>query len=174
MQKLLILVALVVLTGCSLLGQSDYSSHTLARVEFKQSDDARLAAQSQAIADMAARQSGSQEAAAYKAALGMLAIAMLKNQDYSEAPPVTWSQVGGKVVDAVPFIAGMGGAYLIAKEGIRAAGNVSIGENSTVSGSFNQPVATNLGDGAATVQPYDVRPEVVQPVIVEPTIVPGG
>ena len=170
MRTIIVMALAVMLSGCSLLGQSDYNSHTRARVEFKQSDDARLSAQSQAIADMAAKSSGSQEAAAYKAALGMVAIAMLKNQDYSEAPPMTWTQVGGKVVDAVPFVAGMGGMYLLGKEAIREAGNVSIGADSTVSGSFNKPTATNLGEGAATVQPYEVRPEVVQPVIVEPGV----
>lgn len=166
---LLLPIMAVALSGCVFTG-SDYDSHVRGRVEFKQSDDSRIASQAASIADMAAKDSGSAEAAAYKNALAMLSISMLRNQDYGEAPPMTWTQVVRKVVDTIPFVAGMGGAYLIAKEGIRAAGNVTIGEGSTVSGSLNKPTATSVGESTtATVQPYDVRPEVVNPVIV-----PGG
>jgi hypothetical protein len=175
MQKVFSLVMvslLVVLPGCtSLMGPSDYDSHTKARVEFKKSDDTRMVAQSNAIATLANKGSESKEAEAYKNALAMISVALLKNQDYNEQAPMTWTQVGAKVVDAVPFVAGVGGMYLLGKEGIRAAGNVTIGENSPVSGSFNKHQSTSFGEGQATIQPYEVRPEVVQPVVVEPQVV---
>lgn len=172
MKPLALAVSLLIpLTGCTaLFGKSDYDSHTKARVEFKQSDDSRLVAQSQSIERMATSPTHTAEGAAYQKALGMMAIGMLKPQEYGERAPMTIIEGTVEVAKiAAPITVNAASNTAIAREGLKAAGNVEIGENATVSGSLNRPSATSIGDGAtANMQPYDVRPEVVQPVVVTP------
>ena len=162
---------LLPLTGCpALFGKSDYDSHTQARVEFKQSDDSRLVAQSQSIERMATSPTKTDEGAAYQKAFGMMAIGMLKNQEYGERAPMTIIEGTVEVAKiAVPITVNAASNTAIAREGLKAAGNVEIGQGATVTDSLNKPSATSIGSGAvATVQPYEVRPEVVEPVVVTP------
>jgi hypothetical protein len=171
MKKALLIVSLLIpLSGCTLLGgASDYDSHVRGRVEFKQSDDTRMAAQSQAIADLAAKDSANAEAAAYKNALAMVAIGMLRNQEYGEKAPMSITEGVVEVVKGVaPYGAITYTTVTLGREIARAAGAVSIGDNATISGSFNKPTANSFGDGMATAAPgvEVVKPEIVQPVVI--------
>jgi hypothetical protein len=173
--KMVLVVSLMIpLSGCSLLGgNSDYDSHVRGRVEFKQSDDTRIAAQAQAIADMATSRTETAEGAAFQKALGMITIALLKNQEYSEKAPMTMTEGVVRVAEvAVPFAAIGYSTVQLGREISRAAGDVSIGAGSTVSGSFNKPSAVSIGEGSALASPgvEVVKPEVVNPVIVEPGV----
>ena len=171
MRTIIALAIMVALSGCTaLFGKSDYDSHTKARVEFKMSDDSRLVAQSQSIERMATSPTETAEGAAYQKALGMMAIGMLKNQEYGERAPMTIIEGTVEVAKiAVPITVNAASHTAIAREGLRAAGSVEIGQGATVSGSLNRPSATSIGDGAtATMQPYEVHPEVVEPVVVQP------
>jgi len=158
-------------SGCALFGNSDYDSHTKARIAFKDSDDSRIAAQAEAIQAIASSKAQTAEGAAFQKALGMFSIALLKNQEYNEAAPMTTNQAmleGAKVV--VPFFAMGYSSVRIATEGLKRAGTVSIGDGATVTSSLNDTQAISLGSGAATTTGTAV-PTVVDPVIVEPMVI---
>jgi len=159
-------------SGCSLLGNSDFESHTKSRIAFKDSDDSRIAAQAEAIERIASTQAQTAEGAAFQKALGMFSIALLKNQEYSEAAPMTTNQAlleGTKAV--VPFFAMGYSNVRIATEGLKRAGTVSIGDGATVTSSLNDTQSINLGSGVATTTGTAV-PTVVDPVIVETMAAP--
>jgi len=156
-------------SGCGLLGNSDYDSHTKARIAFKDSDDSRIAAQAEAIERIASTQARTAEGAAFQKALGMFSIALLKNQEYAEAAPMTTNQAmleGAKAV--VPFMAIGYSTVRIATEGLKRAGTVMIGDGATVTSSLNDTQSINLGSGVATTTG---TAEPAEPIIVEPFIV---
>jgi len=157
-------------SGCStILGNSDFDAHTKSRIAFKDSDDQRIAAQSEAIAAIASSTTQTAEGAAFQKALGMFSIALLKNQEYAEAAPVTTNQAmleGAKAV--VPFMAIGYSTVRIATEGLKRAGTVMIGDGATVTSSLNDTQSINLGSGVATTTG---TAEPAEPIIVEPFIV---
>jgi len=159
-------------SGCGLMGNSDFDSHTKSRIAFKDSDDQRITAQAEAIASIASSSTQTAEGAAFQKALGMFSIALLKNQEYSEAAPMTTNQAlleGTKAV--VPFFAMGYSNVRIATEGLKRAGTVSIGDGATVTSSLNDTQSINLGSGVATTTGTAV-PTVVDPVIVETMAAP--
>lgn len=168
MRKVFLVSLVMLLSGCGVIGQSDYERHAQARVEFKQSDDSRIKTQTTAIIGLASKPSASAEAEAYKNALATLSISMLKNQEYGERAPMTAIEGAVEVAkQVIPIGVNAISNTAIAREGIRSAGNVDIGQGATVTNSLNKPNATSVGSGAvATVQPYEVRPEVVEQQIV--------
>jgi len=162
-------------SGCSsILGNSDFESHTKSRIAFKDSDDSRIAAQAEAIERIASTQAQTAEGAAFQKALGMFSIALLKNQEYAEAAPLTTNQAmleGAKAV--VPFFAMGYSNVRIATEGLKRAGTVSIGDGATVTSSLNDTQSINLGSGVATTTGTAVPTVVEQPapIIIDPVIV---
>jgi len=169
MKKLLLIIVPLFLSGCGLLGNSDYDSHTKSRIAFKDSDDQRIAAQSEAIAAIASSSTQTAEGAAFQKALGMFSIALLKNQEYAEVAPMTTNQAmldGAKAV--VPFLAIGYSTVRIATEGLKRAGTVMIGDGATVTSSLNDTQSINLGSGVATTTG---TAEPAEPIIVEPFIV---
>jgi hypothetical protein len=178
--KLLFVTALLFLvsmsSGCGLLGNSDYDSHTKARVAFKDSDDQRIAAQAEAIAAIAATPTKTEEGAGFQKAIGMFAISTLQPQEYNEAAPMTATQAGVEIVKVAAPIMTMGYSNVrIATEGLKRAGTVMIGDGATVTSSLNDTQSINLGSGVATTTgtavPTVVDPVIVEPVIVQPVIV---
>jgi hypothetical protein len=156
-------------SGCGLMGNSDFDSHTKSRIAFKDSDDQRIAAQSESIERIASTPTQTAEGAAYQKAIGMFAISTLKSQEYNEAAPMTATQASVEIVKAaVPVIGMTYSTVSIAKEGLKRAGNVSVESGATVTSSLNDTTSTSLGSGAATTTGTAVPPE---PIIVEPFIV---
>lgn len=170
MKKIIALALLLPLSGCTaLFGPGDYQQYSQALQTHSETESARIQAQSGAIASAAIVPTATPTERALLATIAMMQIERLAPTQLGIVKPTTGMDVLGKTVDTIPFIAGVGGMYLLGKEGIRAAGNVEIGSGATVSGSLNRPSAVSVGDGAnAAVQPYEVMPEVVQPVVVAP------
>ena len=169
MRMIIALALLLPLSGCTaLFGPGDYTEYSQALQTHSETESARIQAQSGAIASAAIVPTATPTERALLATIAMMQIERLRPEPLGIAKPTTGMDVMVKAVDTVPFLAGMGGMYLLGKEGIRAAGNVEIGENATVSGSLNKPSAVSVGDGnTSTVQPYEVRPEIVEPVVVQ-------
>lgn len=170
MRMIIALALLLPLSGCTaLFGPGDYQQYSQALQTHSETESARIQAQSGAIASAAIVPTATPTERALLATIAMMQIERLQPTPLGIVKPTTGMDVLGKTVDTIPFLAGMGGMYALGREGIRAAGNVEIGENANVSGSLNKPVSTSVGSSnTATVQPYEVRPEVVEPTIIQP------
>lgn len=172
MKTVILIAACLMLSGCGLLGSSNFGKHTDARVQFKQSDDTRISKQAEAIAEIATSPAQTSEGAAYQKAIGMFTIGLIRSQEYNEAPPMTEEQAIVEGVKVVAPFATMGiSNTIIATKAIKAAGDVTIGAGSNVHGSLNNTTATALGSTATATATGTAEPTVVDPVIVEPVIV---
>jgi len=168
MKNIMVLCLLLAMSGCGLMGKGNYESHTGARIAFKESDTQRIAAQSEAIRSIAAQPAQTSEAAAFKQALAMMSISQIRPDEYKEAPPLTWEGVVLEGVKQAPLGAAIWAVNSVAKAGIAAAGNTTIGDNATVTDSFirNESHATG-SDTVSSITPKTVDPVVVEPFVVE-------
>lgn len=177
MQKVFSLVLVVglvaALSGCSaLFGEGDYKSYSEALKTHSEKEASRIQSQADAIADASNIATATQTERALLATIAMMQIERLQPVPLGIAKPTTGMDVAMAGVNQIPFVVGMGAMWQLGKAGIQAAGNVSIGQGASVSGSLNKPTAVNIGGGNGTVTASPTV-ETVRPEIVEPVIVPG-
>ena len=167
----LIVVCLVpTASGCSFV-QSDYDQYANTMAAHSTAEQVRISAQSQAIADtvMTARTS-TQTESTLLAVIGMMQIERLQPVPLGMTKPTTWADVGNTAVGHIPFVAATGFMYRLGKIGIENAGQIAIGDGSTVTDSLNRPEihATGSDNGVQ----YSGTAPAAEPVIVQPSYPP--
>jgi len=168
-RTILSLIAVLMLSGCgvmeSVTGKSDYQHYAQALSEHSGNEATRITNQSQAIVDLASesvKKSQTPAEAALQSAFATLALGQLHPVPLQIVKPTTGMDVLNSGVQHIPFVASTFGMLRLGEAGIAAAGNVTVGDNATISDSFvnNENHATG-SQATATLQPKEVRPEVV-------------
>ena len=174
------------LSGCSaLFGEGDYQSYSKALVGHAESENTRVTNQSieiSTIAQNSMKYASTPTEALLVSVIATMQIGQLATTSLDIKKPTTGMDVAAGAVSHIPFLASSLSLWKLGEAGIKAAENVTIGENSTVTGSFNDTKATAIGSTATATangtaepaEPIIVEPVVVEqpaPVVVEPVIV---
>jgi hypothetical protein len=181
MKKILCTIAILGLvsmnSGCAaLFGEGDYQSYATALSENSESEKGRITSQAYEISTIA--QESMKRAATPTEALligviSSMQIASLSPHSLNITKPTTGMDVAMNVAGSIPIVANAGFMYGLGKVGIKNAGQISFGDQATVSSSFNETQSLNLGSGIATASGTAVPTVVEQPapIIVDPVIV---
>jgi hypothetical protein len=161
-------------SGCSaLFGDGDYQSYSQALVDHSESEKGRVTSQAYEISTIAQNSMKYASTPTEALLVGVIATMTIGNLHTSQLDikkPTTGMDVASSAVSHIPFIASSLSLLKLGEAGILAAGNVEIGANSTVSGSFNDTTATALGSTATATATGTATPTIVEqpaPVIVQ-------
>ncbi|PID76819.1 MAG: hypothetical protein CSB24_04635 [Deltaproteobacteria bacterium] len=147
----LILVGLTV-PGCG--GRNtffnDYEKYTEAVSEHSRSEARRIAAQSSSIAAAAlTAEAGTEMEQALLSVIAMMQIASLEPARLDLQKPTTGFDVLQQTAGYIPFVSQTLGMYKLGQAGIKAAGNITIGEGVRMDDSLNDIEVHATGEGNA-------------------------
>jgi hypothetical protein len=117
-----------------------------------------------AAAIMGVKAPDNPEAKAYAEAAKLMGVAMMSMERFDVKAPTTGFDVLNNAVNQVIPVSGFVALYRLGKSGIENAGNITLGDNATTTGSFNRTNTTTMSTGSSTnsttVQPYEVKPDI--------------
>lgn len=171
-RAILIMFTALLLAGCAGF-DSDYDKYADTTENHSTQESARIVGQSNAIASAASSAiTSTPTESTLLAVIAMMQIQQLQPVPLGMEKPTTWAEVGNTVAGHIPFVATVGGMYKLGEAGIKAAGNIAIGDGSTVSNSLNKPEVHATGSDNIVNYSGTSDPTVVDPVIVEPSYPP--
>ncbi len=161
-------------SGCSaLFGDGDYQSYSQALVDHSESEKGRVTSQAYEISTIAQnsmKYASTPTEALLVSVIATMQIAQLGSNPLDIKKPTTGMDVASSAVSHIPFLASSLSLWRLGEAAIKAAGDVTIGAGSNVSGSFNDTTATALGSTATATATGTATPTIVEqpaPIIFE-------
>ena len=150
---LLALSVLIFLGGCTGLQFNDYEKYTEALSDHSTAESERIMEQSQSIADIASgTETDTKMEGVLLSVIAMQQISLLNPIGLDIEKPTTGYDVLRAGVNHIPFVSSTIGMYKLGEAGIKAAGDIAIGEGSTITDSLNDTEVHSTGENTtATV-----------------------
>ena len=142
------LLAVVLLSGCAGIEFNDYEKYTEALGDHSTAESDRIMEQSQSIAEVAENtETETKIESVLLSVIAMQQIASLKPVKLDIEKPTTGYDVLDTVAGHIPFVTSTVGMYKLGEAGIKAAGDIVVGDNANLNDSLNDTEVHATGDG---------------------------
>lgn len=142
------LFVVVLLSGCAGIEFNDYEKYTEALGDHSTAESDRIMEQSQSIADVAENtKTDTKMESVLLSVIAMQHISSLEPVKLDIQKPTTGYDVLDTVAGHIPFVTSTVGMYKLGEAGIKAAGNITLGDNANLNDSLNDTEVHATGDG---------------------------